>query len=131
VVISADYPFLDIVWTMLVFVGWMIWFWMLIMVISDVFRRDDISGWGKALWTAFVIVLPFLGVFIYLIAEGKEMTARRMADAQTNRAQFDDYVRGVAASSGPTAEIANAKQLLDSGAINQTEFDQLKLKALA
>jgi hypothetical protein len=131
VVIAADYPFLDIVFTMLVFVGWMIWFWMLIMVISDIFRRDDTSGWGKALWTAFVIVLPFLGVFIYLIAEGKEMTARRVADAQTNRAQFDDYVRNVAASNGPTAEIAKAKQLLDSGAINQTEFDQLKLKAMA
>ena len=129
-VIAADYPFLDIVWTMLVFVGWMIWFWMLIMVLSDVFRRD-ISGWGKAAWCVFVIVLPFLGVFIYLIAEGKEMAERRVADAQANRAQFDDYVRGVAASSGPTAEIANAKQLLDTGAISQAEFDQLKAKALA
>jgi putative oligomerization/nucleic acid binding protein/phospholipase D-like protein len=129
--IAADYPFLDIVWTMLVFVGWMIWFWMLIMVISDVFRRHDISGWGKALWTAFVIVLPFLGVFIYLIAEGKEMAARRVADTQAHQAAFDTYVRDVAASSGPTAEIAKAKQLLDSGAISQAEFDALKQKALA
>jgi hypothetical protein len=131
VVIANDYPFLDIVWTMLVFVGWMIWFWMLIMVISDVFRRHDISGWGKAAWSAFVIVLPFLGVFVYLIAEGKEMAARRVSDAQTQRAAFDDYVRDVATSSGPTAEIAKAKGLLDSGAISQAEFDQLKAKALA
>jgi hypothetical protein len=129
--IAADYPFLDIVWTMLVFVGWMIWFWMLIMVISDVFRRHDISGWGKAAWSAFVIVLPFLGVFIYLIAEGKEMAARRVSDAQEHQAAFDSYVRDVAASSGPTAEIAKAKQLLDTGAISQAEFEQLKQKAMA
>jgi hypothetical protein len=131
VVIAADYPFLDIVFTMLVFVGWMIWFSMLIMVISDIFRRHDISGWGKALWTAFVIVLPFLGVFIYLIAEGKEMAARRVADAQAHQAAFDTYVRDVAASSGPTAEIAKAKHLLDSGAISQAEFEALKQKAMA
>jgi len=130
VVIATDYPFLDIVWTMLVFVGWMIWFWMLIMVLSDVFRRD-ISGWGKAGWCVFVIILPFLGVFVYLIAEGKEMAARRVSDAQAHQAAFDSYVRDVATSSGPTAEIAKAKQLLDSGAIDQAEFDQLKQKALA
>jgi hypothetical protein len=129
--IAADYPFLDIVWTMLVFVGWMIWFWMLIMVLSDVFRRHDIGGWGKAGWSVLVIVAPFLGVFIYLIAEGKEMAARRVADAQAQQSAFNSYVRDVAASSGPTAEIANAKQLLDSGAISQAEFEQLKQKAMA
>ena len=128
--IAADYPFMDVVWSMLVFVGWLIWFWMLIMVLSDVFRRD-ISGWAKTAWCIFVIVLPVLGVFVYLIAEGKGMTERRVADAQNQRAAFDSYVRDVAASSGPTAEIAKAKQLLDTGAISQGEFDQLKAKALA
>jgi hypothetical protein len=130
-VIAADYPFLDIFWTMLVFFFWVIWIWLLITVFSDLFRRHDISGWGKAAWTLFVIVLPYLGVFVYLIAEGKHMAERRMADAQASRAAFDDYVRDVAREAGPSDQIARAKQLLDSGAIDAAEFEQLKRKALA
>jgi hypothetical protein len=129
-VIAADYPLMDIIWTMLVFFGWVIWFWILISILSDIFRRHDIGGFGKAGWTLFVIILPFLGVLIYLIAEGKEMAERRVADVQANQAAFDNYVRDVSAS-GPTAEIAKAKQLLDSGAIDQAEFEALKQKALA
>jgi hypothetical protein len=128
---AADYPFLDIFWTMLVFVAWVIWLWILITVLIDIFRRDDISGWGKAAWTLFVIVLPYLGVFIYLITQGRQMTERRSAELRASRAAFDDHVRSVAGSGGPADEIAKAKQLLDSGAIDQTEFERLKRRALA
>jgi hypothetical protein len=129
--IAADYPFLDVFWTMLIFFCWVIWFWLLITVFADLFRRHDISGWGKAGWTAFVIVLPFLGVLVYLIAQGKHMAERKMADAEASRAAFDDYVRQAAGDAGPSDQIARAKQLLDSGAIDAAEFEQLKRKALA
>jgi hypothetical protein len=118
-------------WTMLVFFAWVIWFWLLITVFSDVFRRHDISGWAKTGWCVFVIVLPFLGVFIYLIAESKGMAERNMAAAQTAKSQTDEYIRSVAAPSDPAEQIARAKELLDSGAISATEFDALKQKALA
>jgi hypothetical protein len=132
-VVAADYPFLNIFWTMIIFFCWVAWIWLLILVFSDIFRRD-ISGWAKAAWVVFVIVLPFLGVLIYLIAEGKQMTERRVRDAQVQQANFDQYVRSVAAdggSAGSAAEIAKAKELLESGAITQQEFEQLKAKALA
>ena len=131
--IAADYPLMDIIWTMLVFFGWMIWFWMLITVLMDVFRRQDIHGWGKAGWSLFMIVLPFLGVLIYLISQGKEMAERRAAEVMESRAAFDDYVRTTAGGGGggAAAEVAKAKELLDSGAIDQAEFEQLKAKALA
>jgi hypothetical protein len=129
--IAADYPFLDILWTMLIFFAWVIWFWLLITVFGDLFRRHDISGWGKAAWTLFVVVLPYLGVFVYLIAQGAHMAERQAADAQASKAAVDDYVRGVAAESGPADQIAKAKQLLDSGAIDAAEFEQIKRKALA
>jgi hypothetical protein len=128
---AADYPFLDIFWTMLVFFSWVIWFWLLITVFADLFRRHDTSGWGKAGWTLFVIVLPFLGVFVYLIAQGKHMAERKAADMQAGQAAFDDYVRQVGSDKDPSEQIAKAKSLLDSGAIDATEFDQLKRKALA
>jgi Phospholipase_D-nuclease N-terminal/Short C-terminal domain len=129
--IAADYPFIDVFWTMLVFFAWVIWFWLLITVFSDLFRRHDVSGWGKAAWCVFVIVLPFLGVFVYLIAQGKHMAERRAADVQASQAAFDQYVREAAGGSGPSDQIARAKQLLDSGAIDAAEFEQLKRKALA
>ena len=128
---AADYPFLDILWTMLIFFAWVIWFWILITVFADLFRRHDISGWGKAAWTFFVIVLPFLGVFVYLISQGKQMAERKSADVQASRAAFDDYVRTVATDTGPSDQIAKAKELLDSGAIDQAEFERIKAKALA
>ena len=130
-VIAADYPLMDIIWTMFVFFAWVIWFWLLITVFSDVFRRHDISGWGKAAWSLFVIVLPYLGVFVYLISQGKEMAERRSAEVQASRASFDDYVREVAANGGATGQIAKAKELLDTGAIDASEFEQLKRTALA
>ena len=131
-VIAADYPFLDILWSMIIFFVWVVWIWMMVIILTDVFRRRDLSGWGKAGWTVFLIVLPFLGAFVYLIAEGKNMADRRAEEVRGQQAQFDDYVKTVAGDGGgAAAEIAKAKQLLDSGAITQTEFDQLKTKALA
>jgi hypothetical protein len=129
-VMAADYPFLDVFWTMLVFFAWVIWIFILIRVFADLFRRRDTSGWVKAAWMVFVIVLPFLGVFIYLIAHGKDMAHRDAEERQAAKAQMDDYVRSVAGESGAAGEIANAKSLLDSGAITQEEFDALKAKAL-
>jgi hypothetical protein len=131
VLLASDYPFLDVFWTLLVFFAWVIWFWLLITVFADLFRRHDVSGWGKALWCIFVIVVPFLGVLIYLGTQSKHMAERNAQQTQAAQAQMDDYVRSVAASSGPAAEIENAKKLLDSGAISQAEFEQLKAKALS
>jgi UPF0716 family protein affecting phage T7 exclusion len=128
---AADYPFLDIFWTMLIFFMWVIWIWILITVLMDLFRRHDIGGWGKAAWTLFVVVLPFLGVFIYLITQGGQMAERRNAEMQASRASFDSYVRDVAAANGPGDQIARGKELLDAGAIDQAEFERLKSKALA
>ena len=128
-VFAADYPFLDVFWTMLIFFFWVIWIWILVTVLIDVFRRRDISGWGKAAWALFVIVLPYLGVFVYLISQGKGMAERRADELRASQASFDDYVRDV--SGGSADEIAKAKELLDSGAIDQAEFEQLKSRALA
>src|SRR3954469_6569775 len=115
---------------MIIFFCWVAWFWILILLLSDVFRRD-ISGWAKAAWCIFLIVLPFAGVLTYLIVHGKGMTERRVRDQQAAKASFDDYVRDVAADGGSAGEIERARQLLESGTINQGEFEQLKAKALA
>jgi hypothetical protein len=126
----ASYPFLDALWTMALFFFWIIWFWILITVFADVFRRRDIGGGAKTLWLIFVIVLPYLGVFVYLIANHDGMAERRMDDVRAQQQAVDDRIRAVAPSN-PAAEIEKAKQLFDSGAISQSEFDALKAKALA
>ena len=128
-VFAADYPFLDVFWTMLVFFFWVIWIWILITVLIDLFRRHDISGWGKAAWSIFVIFLPFLGCFVYLITQGRHIAERNVQDAQAAQAQLDSHIKSVAG--GSADQIAKAKELLDSGAISQAEYDQLKAKALA
>jgi hypothetical protein len=130
-VIASSYPFLDVMWTMLVFFAWVIWFWLLITVFGDVFRRRDISGWGKAAWIIFVIVLPYLGVLVYLIAQHDGMAERNVKQVQQSKEQMDDYVRSVSAASDPAEQIAKGKKLLDEGAITPSEFDALKQKALA
>jgi len=117
-------------WDALLVFAWIIWFWLLITVFSDLFRRHDISGWAKAAWIVFVIVLPYIGVLIYLIAEHQGMADRNTRQAQAAQTQFDSYVQSVAGQNDPTEQIAKAKSLLDSGAITQAEFDQLKTKAL-
>ena len=129
--IAADYPFLDVLWTMFIFFAWVIWFWLLITIFADIFRRHDIGGGAKVLWMIFVIILPYLGVFIYLITQNQGMGERNLARAQQAQSQFDAYVQSAAASGGSAAEIEKAKALLDSGAITQAEYDALKQKALA
>ena len=129
--IAASYPFLDVLWTMFIFFVWILWFTLLFRVWGDIFRRHDLSGLGKTGWLIFTIVVPFLGVFVYVITQNEGMTQRTIDRAQAQRAQFDDYVRTTATSGGATAEIEKAKGLLDSGAITQAEFDALKQKALA
>ena len=130
-VFAADYPFLDILGTMLVFFGFVVWFWLLIRVFGDVFRRNDIGGWTKFFWSVFVIVIPLLGVLIYLIAQGQKIGERDMDAATAQKAEFDAYVREAAGNGGPGNEIAQAKELLDSGAISEAEFNAIKQKALA
>lgn len=117
--VAADYPLMSVLWTMFVFFAWVIWFWLLITVFADIFRRHDIGGGGKVLWLIFVIILPFLGVFLYLITQSSDMAERNAKQMRAMRA------------SGGAAEIEKAKQLLDSGAITQAEYDALKQQALA
>ena len=127
---AAEYPFLEVLWTILVIFAWVIWFWLLITVFADLFRRHDIGGGKKVVWIIFVILLPFLGVFVYLISQGHGMTERNEKQLRTQQAHMDDYVRSVAGGGGAAAEIEKAKALLDSGAISQAEFDSIKAKAL-
>jgi Phospholipase_D-nuclease N-terminal/Short C-terminal domain len=129
--VAADYPFLEVLWTMIVFFAWVAWFWLLISVASDVFRRHDIGGGKKTVWLVFMLFVPFVGVLSYLIANNESMTQRNLDRARAQQTQFDDYVKSVADTSGPAAEIDKAKQLLDSGAISQPEFEAIKAKALA
>ncbi len=130
--IAADYPFMGVLWSMIIFFAWVAWIWILIMILTDVFRRHDIGGWTKALWTIFLVVIPFLGVLVYLIAQHDGMTERQQKQQQAAQSQFDDYVRNAAGTGGGAAsEIEKAKALLDSGAITQSEFETLKAKAVA
>ena len=129
--LAADYPFLDVLWTMMIFFLFVIWIWILITVFADVFRRKDIGGGSKALWIIFVILLPYLGVLVYLIANHDGMADRNIQQMQKQQQQTDAYIQSVAGSGGSAAEIEKAKGLLDSGAITQAEFDTIKQKALA
>jgi Phospholipase_D-nuclease N-terminal/Short C-terminal domain len=130
-VLASSYPFLNIVYSMFVFFAFVIWIWLLITVFADIFRRHDTSGGMKALWIIFIIVLPYLGVLIYIIAEHKGMADRNVKQIQAQQAQADDYIKSVAGSADPAEQIAKAKSLLDAGTITQAEFDDLKRKALA
>ena len=129
--VASSYPFLDVMWSMFIFFAWVIWIWFLITILADVFRRHDLSGWGKAGWTVFLIFLPFLGALFYLISQGGAMAERSAMQQQASEAHAQDYIRSVAASGNPAEEIARGKQLLDSGAITAAEFEALKQKALA
>jgi uncharacterized membrane protein YcjF (UPF0283 family) len=129
--IVANYNFASFLWDVLVIFAFIIWFWLLIVVFGDVFRRRDISGWGKTAWIILVILLPYFGVFIYLIAEHSGMADRNMQQEQAQQAAADQYIRSVSGSGGAASEIETAKNLLDSGAITQAEYDAIKAKALA
>lgn len=129
---SADYPFLDLMWTMVVFFGWIAWFWLLFVVLGDLYRRPDVSGWAKAGWTVLVIVLPFLGVLLYLVTQGRHLGERRRARELDTQRRFADYVRSVSTTDRTgAAQIAEAKRLLDQGVIDDAEYRSLKRKALA
>jgi hypothetical protein len=130
-VVASSYPFLEVLWDILIFFAWVIFIWIAITVLIDVFRRHDISGWAKAAWVILVVILPWIGVLAYLIVNHTGMADRRAAEMQTAQSQFDDYVRQTAGSGGAASEIERAKGLLDSGAITQQEFEALKAKALA
>jgi predicted PurR-regulated permease PerM len=132
--LAVVYPFLEVFWTILVFFAFVVWIWLLFTVFADIFRRHDTSGWVKVLWLIFIVVLPFLGVFVYIIAEHAGMTERTLERQQAAQSQFDSYVKSVAgdkANGGAAGEIEKAKRLLDSGAINQAEFEEIKRHALA
>jgi hypothetical protein len=126
-----SYPFVNVLYDMILFFAFVIWIWLLFTVFADIFRRHDSSGFGKALWIIFVIIAPYLGVLVYIIAEHKGMAERNIKQIQAQQAQMDEYVKSVAASSDPTEQIAKAKSLLDDGTITQAEFHDLKKKALA
>jgi len=131
VVFAADYPFLEVLGTMLIFFVWVSWFWLVIRVGVDIFRRRDVRGGKKVMWIVFVLFVPLIGVFAYLLANGDGLSERDAREAELARAQFDDRVRSVANNGGAVGDIDRAKQLLDNGAITAAEFDALKAKALA
>jgi len=130
---AADYPFLDVLWTMVIFMAFLLWIWLAITCYADIFRRHDMSGFVKVLWVIAIILFPYLGVFIYLIANGGGMAERNQAQAEQMQHAFDARVREAATSSGggAAAEIAEAQRLRESGAITDEEFARLKSKALA
>jgi hypothetical protein len=130
-VLATSYPLLEVFWTMLIFFAFVIWLWILFVVILDIFRRRDASGWVKVAWIVFIIVLPYLGVFVYLIAEHKGMTERSVRQQEAARSEMDQYVRSVAGKSDPTQQIAKGEELLREGTISQAEFDQIKKQALS
>ncbi len=129
--LAATYPLMEVFWTMLIFFAFVVWLWILFTVIADTMRRHDIGGWGKVGWLAFIILLPYLGVFVYLIAEHKGMSERAIERQRAMQQQFADYVRDVAPQAGPAEQIEKAKTLLDEGAISPAEYESIKSKALA
>ncbi len=125
-ILATSYPFLEVFWTMLIFFAFVIWIWILITVFADLFRRHDTSGFAKVLWIIVIVILPYFGVFVYLIVEHKGMTERAIKSQQDAQSQMDQYVKSVAAQADPAEQIAKAKGLLDAGTISQAEFDQIK-----
>ncbi len=129
--IATSYPFLEVFWTMLIFFAFFIWIWLLFIVFGDIFRRRDSSGWVKVLWIIFIIIIPYFGVFVYLIAEHKGMTERAVQQQERNQSEMASYVQSVAGGSDPTQQIAKGEELLKQGTITQAEFEQIKRQALA
>ena len=130
---TYQYPILDFFLTMLYFFLFIIWIWLLITVFIDIFRSHDIGGWVKALWVIFVIVLPFLGVFVYLIARGGKMHERAANEAAQQQKAFDDYVKQTAGASGDTSadQLSKLADLKSQGVLTDAEFDAQKAKILA
>ena len=129
--LAVDYPLLNMFWTMLMIFLWVIWFMLLFRVIGDIFRDDDLSGWGKAGWSVLVILLPFLGVFVYLIARGRGMGERELGRARRSEEEFRSYVRESAGAGSQAEELSRLAELKDRGAITAAEFEQAKAKVLS
>lgn len=127
----AEFGTGQVLWSMMWFFLFFIWIWILIVVFGDIFRSSDLSGWGKALWTIFVIVLPYLGVFVYLIARGKSMHERALKQAQERDAAMRQYVQSTVTASSAADEVARLADLRDRGVLNEAEFEEAKRKALA
>lgn len=132
-IFTAEFGTGQVLWSMLWFFLFVIWIWLLFIVFGDIFRSRDLSGWGKAWWTIFIIVLPYLGVFVYLIARGRDMSERSLQEAQQRDAALRSYVQSATSSNGrgTADEISKLADLRDKGVINEAEFQQAKTKALS
>ncbi len=124
-------PLLDLFWSMIVLFIWIAWFWLFISVVVDIFRSRDLSGWGKAAWALFVVVVPLLGVFVYLIARGGSMQDRSIQEMQERETASRQYIQSVAGSGSTADELAKLQQLQQNGTIDDAQFEQLKAKVLA
>ncbi|MEV8035386.1 SHOCT domain-containing protein [Streptomyces sp. NPDC086182] len=129
--LAADYPLLNVFWTTMWFFLWILWFMLLFRVIGDIFRDDALSGWGKAGWCVFVVILPFLGIFVYLIARGRGMGEREMKRIQRSQEDMNSYIRETAGTTGKADELAKLADLKSHGHITAEEFEQAKAKVLA
>lgn len=132
--LAADYPLLNVFWSIFWIFLWILWFMLLFRIIADLFRDDSLSGWAKAGWAVFVVLLPFLGVFVYLIARGQGMGEREMRKAQQSEERFRSYVRETAATTGQTStaeQLAKLTELRTAGQITDEEFAKAKAKILA
>ena len=129
--IATSYPLLEVFWTILIFFGFIVWIWLLFTMFADLFRRQDIGGWAKTAWIIFVVIFPFLGVFVYLIANHRGISERSQRQQEAAQTEMDQYLRSVAGKSDPTQQIAKGEELLKAGAITQAEFEQIKNRALA
>jgi hypothetical protein len=127
---SYQYPLLNLFWTMFMIFAFIIWIWLLIYVFMDIFRSHDLGGFAKAMWIIFIIILPILGILVYLIARGQGMTQRSVKEAQQEQQAFDQYVKQTAAGADPADQIAKLADLKDKGTISQAEFDAQKAKLL-
>ncbi|MFI7502680.1 SHOCT domain-containing protein [Streptomyces sp. NPDC049687] len=133
--LAYDYPLLSAFWTMLIFFLWIMWFVLLFRVVVDIIRDDELSGWGKAGWLLFCVCLPFLGVFVYIVARGKDMGRRETAQARAQQKQFDDYIRETAKGSGGATssveELARLSEIKARGDITEEEFNRAKQLVLS
>ena len=128
---SISYPLLNAFWTIVMIFLWVIWFWILITIFIDLFRSHDLSGWAKAAWFIFILLIPLVGVLVYLIVRGGKMHEHQVRDAQAQDQEFRRYVQETAGSPGPADELAKLADLRDRGVITAEEFDRQKAKILA
>jgi hypothetical protein len=128
---AADFALGEALWSIFAIFMFVIWFWLIITVFSDLFRDHETSGGAKALWILLIIIFPFIGIFAYLIARGNGMAERQIKAQQAARAEFDSYVRETAGGGGPASELSHAKRLLEDGTITEEEFAALKAKVLS